>query len=163
VYRDEQQVIEPVSRLQYFRVGKINNAEKESYNLLYNYKTQRFQLDTAASREKKIGCAYTEVNYAELISEDKSNHLLNFNVDASKYPTSRGYDSTVWQKTYIDGSAKYVMIAELNSVVPILDVSADAPTLAPVMPHFDKDSTNIYYKLHMQPTWGFRIKAADPM
>lgn len=163
VYRDEQQAIEPVSRLQYFRVGKINNAEKESYNLLYNYKTQRFQLDAAASREKKIGCAYTEVNYAELISEDKSNHLLNFNVDASKYPTSRGYDSTVWQKTYIDGSAKYVMIAELNSVVPILDVSADAPTLAPVMPHFDKDSTNIYYKLHMQPTWGFRIKAADPM
>lgn len=163
VYRDEQQIIEPVSRLQYFRVGKINNAEKESYNLLYNYKTQRFQLDAAASREKKIGCAYTEVNYAELISEDKSNHLLNFNVDASKYPTSRGYDSTVWQKTYIDGSAKYVMIAELNSVVPILDVSADAPTLAPVMPHFDKDSTNIYYKLHMQPTWGFRIKAADPM
>ena len=97
------------------------------------------------------------------MTEDKSNHLLNFNIDASKYPTSRGYDSTVWQKSYVDGKAKYVMIAELNSVVPILDVSADAPTLAPVMPHFDKDSTNIYYKLHMQPTWGFRIKAADPL
>jgi hypothetical protein len=53
------------------------------------------------------------------------------------------------------------MIAELNSVVPILDVSADAPTLAPIMPHFDKDSTNIYYKLHMQPSWGFRVRAAN--
>ena len=163
VYRDDVQSVESVSRLQYFRIGKQNNPEKESYNLLYNYKTQKFQLDSGSSREKKIGCSYTEVNYSELVSEDKSNHLLNFNLDASKYPTSRGYDSTVWQKSYIDGQAKYVMIAELNSVVPILDVSADAPTLAPVMPHFDKDSTNIYYKLHMQPTWGFRIKAADPL
>ena len=163
VYRDEKQVVESVSRLQYFRIGSANNPEKESYNLLYNYKTHQFQLDSASSREPKTGCSYNAVNYEELMVEDKSNHLLNFNIDASKYPTSRGYDSTVWQKSYVDGKAKYVMIAELNSVVPILDVSADAPTLAPVMPHFDKDSTNIYYKLHMQPSWGFRIKAADPL
>lgn len=163
VYKDDKQTIESVSRLQYFRIGGANNPEKESYNLLYNYKTKKFQLDSASSREPKIGCSYNPVNYEDLMTEDKSNHLLNFNIDASKYPTSRGYDSTVWQKSYVDGKAKYVMIAELNSVVPILDVSADAPTLAPVMPHFDKDSTNIYYKLHMQPTWGFRIKAADPL
>ena len=150
VYRDDKQTIESVSRLQYFRIGGANNPEKESYNLLYNYKTKKFQLDSACSREPKVGCSYNPVNYEDLMTEDKSNHLLNFNIDASKYPTSRGYDSTVWQKSYVDGKAKYVMIAELNSVVPILDVSADAPTLAPVMPHFDKDSTNIYYKLHMR-------------
>ena len=161
VYRDDQQTIESVSRLQYFRIGEANNPEKESYNLLYNYKTNKFQLDSASSREPKIGCSYIPVNYENLITEDKSNHLLNFNIDASKYPTSRGYDSTVWQKSYVDGKPKYVMIAELNSVVPILDVTADAPTLAPMMPHFDKDSTNVYYKLHMQPSWGFRVRAAS--
>ena len=54
------------------------------------------------------------------------------------------------------------MIAELNTVVPTFDIVPDAPTLAPVMPHFDQDSSNIYYKLHMQPSWGFRIKGANP-
>lgn len=155
-------LVDSVSKLQYFRIAEGNNAEKETYNLLYNYKEKKFQLDPVASRKRVIGCAYTEANYNDLISPDDSNYLLNFNVDNSKYTTARGYDSTVWQKTYVSGQPKYVMIAELNSVVPILDVSADAPTLAPIMPHFDKDSTNIYYKLHMQPTWGFRIKGANP-
>lgn len=160
--QDANMSIGSVSKLQYFRIGKANNAEKESYNLFYNYKTQKIELDAVASRELKTSCSYTEVNYSALTSVDDSNYLLNFNIDNSKYTTSRGYDSTVWQKTYVSGEAKYVMIAELNSVVPILDVSADAPTLAPIMPHFDKDSTNIYYKLHMQPSWGFRIKGANP-
>lgn len=153
-----------VSKLQYLQIGGGNNGEKETYNLFYNYKTQQFQLDQMASRERKIGCSYTAISYEDLMASDEDNgsYLLNFNIDNSNYITSRGYDSTVWQKTYVSGAPKYVMIAELNSVVPILDVSADAPTLAPIMPHFDKDSTNIYYKLHMQPSWGFRIKGANP-
>jgi hypothetical protein len=105
-----------------------------------------------------------EINYSSIATDADAadaNYLLNFNLDVNNYNAARGYDSTVWQKTYASGKPKYVMIAELNSVVPILDVSADAPTLAPVMPHFDRDSTNIYYKLHMQPSWGFRIRAAD--
>lgn len=163
IYTEDDQRVETVSRLQYFRTGTANNAEKESYNLLYNYKERKFQLDSTSSKNAKVGCSYTEVNYSDVTLVDDSSYLLNFNMDASNYTTSRGYDSTVWQKTYVNGEAKYVMIAELNSVVPIMDVTADAPTLAPVMPHFDKDSTNIYYKLHMQPSWGFRIKAADPL
>jgi hypothetical protein len=54
------------------------------------------------------------------------------------------------------------MVAELNTVVPTFDVTADAPSVVPIMPHFDTDSTNVYYKLHWQPQWGFRIKAARP-
>ena len=154
-------MVDSVSKLQYFRITESNNAEKETYTLLYNYKEKKFQLDPVASRKRVVGCAYIETNYSDLTSPDDSNYLLNFNIDNSKYTTARGYDSTVWQKTYVDGEPKYVMIAELNSVVPILDVTADAPTLAPMMPHFDKDSTNIYYKLHMQPSWGFRIRAAS--
>lgn len=97
-----------------------------------------------------------------LSSNAQQNFLVNFQTDVAIYGTSRGYDSTVWQKVYSGGIEKYVMIAELNTVVPTFDVTADAPSLIPIMPHFDTDSTNVYYKLHWQPQWGFRIKAARP-
>ena len=75
----------------------------------------------------------------------------------------RGYDSTVWQKTYNnDGTAQYVMIAELNSIVPTFNIKVDAPSEKPIAPHFDVNNTNVYYDLHLQPSWGFRVaKAAD--
>ena len=86
------------------------------------------------------------------------NYTINYNIDTNTYGSGRGYDSTVWQKTYIDGVEKYIMIAELNTVVPTFDVAADAPTQRPLVPHFDTQSTDVYYKLHWQPTWGFRVK-----
>jgi hypothetical protein len=49
----------------------------------------------------------------------------------------------------------------LNSVVPTLDIVADAPTISPVTPHFDTASNNVYYKLHWQPAWGMRIAEAE--
>ena len=84
----------------------------------------------------------------------------NYQIDIDIYGESRGFDSTVWQKIYVDGTEKYAMIAELNSVVPTFDITLDAPTINPIPPHFDADSNNVYYKLHMQPTWGFKIKEA---
>lgn len=92
----------------------------------------------------------------------ENDYIVNYNTDRLRYGGGRGYDSTVWQKVYADGIERYVMIAELNSVVPTFGVSADAPTLSPVAPHFDVDSTNIYYKVHWQPSWGLRVKAAAP-
>ena len=90
--------------------------------------------------------------------EDKDIYLQNYFEDINKYPDmGRGYDSTVWQKVYVDGKEKYAMIAELNSVVPTFDVTVDAPTINPIQPHFDIDSTDVYYKLHLQPSWGFRV------
>ena len=96
-----------------------------------------------------------------LSTSTDSNYVKNYAIDTEKYGKGRGYDSTVWQKVYLDGTEKYVMVAELNTVVPTFDISADAPTLSPITPHFDTDSTNVYYKLHWQPQWGFRIKCAD--
>ena len=84
----------------------------------------------------------------KLISASESNYTKNYNIDTAVYGEGRGYDSTVWQKVYTQGTEKYVMIAELNSVVPTFDLSADAPTMNPITPHFDADSTNVYYKLH---------------
>ena len=95
------------------------------------------------------------------ISTSESAYTNNYNIDMDAYGPGRGYDSTVWQKVYTQNSEKYVMIAELNSVVPTFDLSADAPTMEPITPHFDADSTNVYYKLHWQPQWGLRIAQAD--
>lgn len=97
--------------------------------------------------------------FEKAVSSD-SIYVTNFNIDTAKYGESRGYDSTVWQKVYIDGIEKYIQIAELNSVVPTFDISADAPTVYPIQPHFDINSTNVYYKLHWQPQWGMRVKEA---
>jgi hypothetical protein len=65
------------------------------------------------------------------------------------YGNSRGFDSTVWQKVYADGKEKYVMIAELNSVVPTFGLAVDAPSEEPAIPTFDKDSTSVYYRLRV--------------
>lgn len=94
-------------------------------------------------------------------SKGDTTYLTNFAIDVAAYGTSRGYDSTVWQKVYTEGTEAYVMIAELNSVVPTFDLSADAPTMSPLTPHFDEDTTNVYYKLHWQPSWGLRTKSAS--
>ena len=85
----------------------------------------------------------------------------NYHIDTTAYGAGRGYDSTVWQKVFTDGVERYVMIAELNTVVPTFSVVAEAPTMNPVVPHFDTKSTDVYYKLHWQAPWGFRVGAAS--
>lgn len=95
-------------------------------------------------------------------NDTDSNYIKNYSIDIAAYPDAkRGYDSTVWQKMYVNNEEKYVMIAELNSVVPTFDVSPDAPTMNPIAPHFDANSTNVYYKLHWQAPWGFRVAQAS--
>ena len=97
--------------------------------------------------------------------EMKSDYIQNFEIDENHYGQEskgfKGYDSTVWVKSSVEQNGKlitkYVNIADLNSVVPTFDIAADAPTMTPIAPHFDADSTNVYYKLHAQPQWGFRI------
>lgn len=98
----------------------------------------------------------------------KSHYIQNFEIDEKHYGQEskgfKGYDSTVWMKSSVTASdgkliTKYVNIADLNSVVPTFDIAADAPTMTPITPHFDADSTNVYYKLHTQTPYGFRVKA----
>lgn len=102
---------------------------------------------------------YATFTYATKYN-DTNPYTENYGIDIAAYGKGRGYDSTVWQKVYVDGIEKYVQIAELNSVVPDFAITADAPTMWPIVPHFDMDSTNVYYKLHWQPQWGFRIAQA---
>ena len=99
----------------------------------------------------------------DMLPKAENGYLANHNIDADAYGGSigRGWDSTVWQKTWKDGEIKYVMVAELNSVVPTFDIAVDRPTSTPVKPHWSTDSTNVYYKLHVQPSWGIRVKAKN--
>jgi hypothetical protein len=111
---------------------------------------------------KKKFTTFSGASWELLGDSSQDSFTINFTRDKNYYNTSRGYDSTVWQKVLDKGYEKYVMVAELNTVVPTFDISADAPTIVPLRPHFDVDSTNVYYKLHWQPTWGFRVKTCVP-
>ncbi len=100
--------------------------------------------------------------WKKIVTDNQSNYYKNFNIDKISFPKDgRGYDSTVWQKVYASGEQYYIMVAELNTILPNFAVTAEAPTMLPLLPHFDADSTNIYYNLHIQPQWGFRVKAAN--
>ena len=96
---------------------------------------------------------------SQLIDSYYQNYINDRNTYGEQI--GRGWDSTAWQKVYVDNKEKYVMVAELNSVVPTFGITVDSPTVKPIAPHFDADSTNTYYKLHLQPSWGFRVKQAE--
>ena len=160
------------------------------YKQLYKKDNIFYNKDTYASADRtKIAdvnngeIVYVMVNgIAEIYQVNIENNTLNFNlitdvneentylknylIDKEHYAVpgnnfSKGYDSTVWQKVFTNGVEKYVQIAELNSVIPTFDITVDAPTINPAKPHFDADSSNVAYKLHLQPNWGFKVKNAN--
>lgn len=96
-----------------------------------------------------------------ILTSANSAYVRNYALDTSIYGKGRGWDSTVWQKVYKDNKEQYIMIAELNSTMPAFGISADAPSIVPMAPHFDTDSTNKFYQLHWQPSWGLRVKGAE--
>lgn len=140
----------------YYRVPRYHR-----YSL--NYQVEYWQIQSVSEAGEYTWKAVVD----DVNSTD--NYFRNMSIDrayVSEYGdstgiASRGFDSTVWQKVVQNGRDKYVMVAELNSVVPTFDIAFDPPTAIPIVPHFDKDSTNVYYKLHTQPQWGFRTKASN--
>lgn len=136
------------------------------YGNITNTSRTQFQFDkiypNRATMDGQVSLDGIYIGRFVLIEYGEETYQDNYNIDKEVYPDKgRGYDSTVWQKVHLDGEEKYVMIAELNTVVPTFDVTADAPTITPLAPHYDKDSTNIYYKMHIQSPWGFRVKPAN--
>lgn len=167
--------------------GKLNDDGKPIYNLVANSGThtdpsnpsnflydeywvaignEQFVITMMTEDEQgrpvKQYTTFTGALWESLGDSSQDSFILNFTRDKQYYKTSRGYDSTVWQKVLDKGYEKYVMVAELNTIVPTFDITADAPTIVPLRPHFDVDSTNVYYKLHWQPTWGLRIRSSEP-
>lgn len=125
-------------------------VESDESHSFYIYKGETFdEIDKAAKFTKVIN------------DQNAPAYTINYNIDRVAYDVGRGYDSTAWQKVFSNQQESYVMIAELNTVVPTFDVVADAPTMNPIVPHFDTQSTNVYYKLHWQAPWGFRVADAE--
>lgn len=164
--------------------GELNDDGKPIYNLVANSGTHKdpkdslfdeywvatgneqfvitMMVEDEQGRPEKQYTTFTGALWESLGNSSQDSFTLNFTRDKQYYKTSRGYDSTVWQKVLDKGYEKYVMVAELNTIVPTFDITADAPTIVPLRPHFDVDSTNVYYKLHWQPTWGLRIRSSEP-
>lgn len=88
-------------------------------------------------------------------------YAASFAIDVLAY--GRGYDSTAWQKTWNEQEKayKYVMVAELNTIVPNFHLIVDAPSNIMAAPYFDSDATtNVDYFLHQQASFGQSIRSA---
>ena len=96
-----------------------------------------------------------------ITSNTNDQYMTNYNIDRLAYGSDQSYDSTVWRKSFSKEKEVYIMIAELNTKTPAFGLTIDAPTMNPVPPHFGTDSTNLQYNLHVQPSWGMRIKNAE--
>ena len=76
---------------------------------------------------------YNEQNgtYVEVTNSGRRNISINptfaqnANIDFQQYGNT--YDSTVWQKVYIQNQEQYKMVAELNAKAPQLDVNNISP------------------------------------
>ena len=141
-----------LNEIVYTAIAAPDRVDPRDYRDCIFYKCVGFNNDTAQSAK------FEEIVNGESDPNTPA-YTVNYNIDIGVFGAGRGYDSTVWQKTYTaEAGEKYVMIAELNTVVPTFAVTPDAPTMNPVVPHFDQQSTDVYYKLHWQAPWGFRVK-----
>jgi hypothetical protein len=146
------------------KLGNIISGITVTKNLIIIIPPSQNSVDEILENDEFWLCTgEDEEGYAafEFISKSDKDYLLNYGIDTAFYGNGRGYDSTVWQKVFSNGSERYVKVAELNTITPIFDLAADAPTTVPLTPHLDTDSTNVYYKLHWQPSWGFRVKGSS--
>lgn len=130
--------------------GKRSGSRTEACDELWIYKNNKYNLVT-----DKILDRTADANY-----------VTNFNIDKEVYGAGRGYDSTVWTKTYgTDGIPRYVMIAELNAIIPTFTLSQHAPSAnndgRPFAPYFDELGTNVHYNMHVGTPWGMRIAKTD--
>lgn len=100
------------------------------------------------------------------ISEDDSigSYLLNFHLDFTTYGDLfdyRGYDATVWEKTYNEGKGKFIYIANLNAHIPSFEIYGDPPSELPTIAYIDSTSSNDVYRIKVPNFWGFQIKEAE--
>lgn len=116
--------------------------------------------------EESTGYALFEILDVTAEELSKTEYFQNLNKDKQIYGLEKiSYDATVWQKAFINNKEKYIKVADLNSGIPVFDIAVDAPTHWPLTPHFEtnsiEDQYQRFYRLHLQPNWGFRIAQAD--
>lgn len=147
-------------------LGELGQVQKvETNQLQQEYYTEFYQCVDSIISENDSTIFYALFKYVTKTTKSDSEYIKNFAIDEAEYKEKKGYDSTVWTKASVKKEnglfTEYVRIADLNSVVPTFDLETDAPTMKPLVPHFDADSTNVYYKLHTQPQWGLRVAEVE--
>ena len=139
-----------------FYLGEF--GQKQESEKIYFYMCDGYE-----AVEENLYATFKQVTAVN--KDDATPYLINHNIDYEEYKNAKGYDSSVWTKVNEEKDGKLVTryrnIADLNSVVPTFDLETDAPTMTPITPHFDADSTNVYYNLHTQPQWGLRVAAQE--
>lgn len=105
--------------------------------------------------------------------ENKSKYLypIHYAQDRENYETidqqasSKGYDGTIWMKTYIEDNSKYkekyVYIGSLNVAMPALRVTPEAPEGGFRLPHLNVTDSDTY-DLHITTPYGFRVGNVVP-
>ena len=100
--------------------------------------------------------------------ENKSKYLypIHYAQDRANYETidqqasSKGYDGTIWMKTYIEDNSKYkekyIYIGSLNASMPALKVTPEAPEGGFRLPHLNVTDSDTY-DLHITTPYGFRV------
>lgn len=143
----------------YYYEGKFYNTALHASHSEITGRENAIYQDLHNSLSANSFYKYTKVNGFQPISTNSA-YQERFSIDVKAY--GRGYDSTVWVKRYDEdkGAYKYVMIAELNAVVPTFHMVVNEPNSIPTTPYFDRDTTNIDYYLHMQSNFGNRVKKA---
>ena len=108
-------------------------------------------------------------DWVELINNTtniENNYIVNYQRDLATYGNNpdfdiRGYDATVWEKVYMNGHGKFIKVANLNGMIPSLELIADPPSQQPQAPYIDAASSETHYRLHMPTQWGFKIKPVE--
>lgn len=105
--------------------------------------------------------------------ENKSKYLypIHYAQDRANYETidqqasSKGYDGTIWMKTYVEDNSKYkekyIYIGSLNASMPALKVTPEAPEGGFRLPHLNITDSDTY-DLHITTPYGFRVGNVVP-
>ena len=142
-YNTSSKITNPVPNVLYENL----NASMVEVQRFYYYDATQNIFEEVTVNETTDGILISDSPYA-----------TSYTIDTRRY--GRGYDSTVWQKTYdhTKQEYKYIMLAELNAKTPNFHLTVDPPTETPIAPYFDRDSTTMDYYLHLSPAYGHRVR-----
>lgn len=166
----EENLIKPKSEDSTFGASKgdiyfvreydLEESEKEKTQGIYSfYECTNFYKDSITNKNNAY---FKKINLSIGHYQDETieNYIMNQKLDALYF--GQNYDKTVWQKIYVGDKEKYIKVASLNSKYPNIYLSIDAPEgSVSTSPYLDADVNGSIYDLHIQPSWGFRVAAAN--
>ena len=80
--------------------GNINGSNASQALTFDKFYSNRYEMDSMAEQDGVIPGRYVLVDYNEGSLDSESSYLINYRIDEEHYSDS--YDSTTWQKVYVD-------------------------------------------------------------